>query len=420
MVQKRKLDSRLIAKHHQDAELKRKEREFAVAADTAEMNEAEEQRRKGFARAGEEEVDEEQDSFMQEAEAGSGEVEQEVEQEAVHGTKRRMTAAERKRAKKARKNGKAEARGGGGGGEGGEGEGGGEGGGSASGGGSGSMDSLEDSMGGLSKKERKAAKEADRKKHYIAHGISEHDSYVEGKYQAGENEKTADGSMAQLASLDSNVLDLMSDDAKKMQDNKRIMHWDKRKNKYVQRTVGELARGNVKHRNEAGQVVSQTKRKQAEEQGKYYAKWVKKNNRTIGENEYDASTMDGEEGEQTEGGPAVLNVAADYRGGRLAKRTSGFGMGEVNYKIGGVVANAEVEEELKDEDVMRKEAEEEQNKSDRNKGKKFMTRKGKDGKDGKKSHKFRNAAFNSKSKMIVRTKGGRGGGGQGRHKGRRK
>jgi hypothetical protein len=412
MVEKRRLDSLVIARHQHNAQLKRKERELAVQANDAEMEDAARQKAQGLGRRGgrdeEDELDEEQESFMEEAQARGGEVPEVEEAEVVHGVKRRMTAAERKRAKKARKNG----------------SGGGSGSGSGSGGGSSSdsaalaqeqEDALHQPV--QTKQERKAAKVAAQKAHYIPHGISEHDVYVEGKYQAGENEKT-EGSQ-HIASLDENILDLMSDDTKKMEENKRVMHWDRKKNKYVQRTVGELKRGNVKTRTESGQVVVQSKRQQAQEQGKYYAKWVKKNNRTIGENEYEGGATPGvvgADGDEPAGQSAVaLHLAADYRGGKLNKRASGFGMGEVSYNVGGQVPNADIEEELKDEDVMRKEADEDQKKNDRNKGRKFMKGKGTGGKTDRKGKgkggKFDSKGGKSKSKMIVRkgksTKGGR-------------
>ena len=75
--------------------------------------------------------------------------------------------------------------------------------------------------------------------------------------------------------------------------------------------------------------------------------------------------------------PGGASVAADYRGGKLRGTTGGFGLPEVRYNVGGnKVENADVDDELKSEDVMRKEAEAAALGQDRNKGKKFMIKKG--------------------------------------------
>lgn len=66
-----------------------------------------------------------------------------------------------------------------------------------------------------------------------------------------------------------------------MNEKRRVMHWDKRKRKYVQMTVGELKRGEKgerggkKQRLENGQKVKELKA------GQLYKKWQEKNHRKI-------------------------------------------------------------------------------------------------------------------------------------------
>ena len=102
--------------------------------------------------------------------------------------------------------------------------------------------------------------------------------------------------------------------------------------------------------------------------------------------------------------PGGASVAADYRGGKLRGTTGGFGLPEVRYNVGGnKVENADVDDELKSEDVMRKEAEAAALGQDRNKGKKFMIKKGESTKQQlRKKRKFRLSAAKSKSKVIMR------------------
>lgn len=93
---------------------------------------------------------------------------------------------------------------------------------------------------------------------------------IQNQLQLAENSK---GSIE--SRLEEAVLDLIPEDVREMNDKRRLMHWDKRKRKYVQITVGELKSGNKKQKTESGKKMKEHK------QGELYKKWQEKNNKRI-------------------------------------------------------------------------------------------------------------------------------------------
>ena len=124
------------------------------------------------------------------------------------------------------------------------------------------------------------------------------------------------------AQLEEAILDVNPDEAIKLNNQKRIMHWDARKKKYIKATIGDIRSGAVSRRNESGARVAKAKT------GDIYKKWQQKVNKRI------ATAGDVEEEGQS----------LDYRRGKRPK-------------IQGKTSNGHrpVRDELKNEGEIRKE-----------------------------------------------------------------
>ena len=91
------------------------------------------------------------------------------------------------------------------------------------------------------------------------------------------------GTTGLLASaLEEAMLDVNPDEAIDMMKKRRVLHWDKRHNRYVKTTLGELgerqSRGAGKIRSEAGVLVN---RKATKAVGETYAKWQRESHRRV-------------------------------------------------------------------------------------------------------------------------------------------
>jgi hypothetical protein len=199
------------------------------------------------------------------------------------------------------------------------------------------------------------------------------------------------------------------DEAVAMLDKKRVQRWDRKKKKFVQTTVGEMRRGEQKTRTESGKVLVMSAKRKAEQQGKAYAKWSFKNKQSIGQSE-NAGGTDGSEsfgtfGDSVGGGALVVDGSKmDYRRGAKKARHMAQLQGVVHKTSSRNTVNADVGDELKTEDTMRKEAMMSKHASDMNKGRKHMKALGRQsrGKGGKK--KKGNFGTKGKVKMIIRKK----------------
>ena len=105
-------------------------------------------------------------------------------------------------------------------------------------------------------------------------------SYMKDSERVTENILGSTGDHSKGASfnnarLEEAILDVNPDEALKMNAKKRIMHWDVRKKKYINTTVGELRSGDYNRRNEAGTRIQKAKT------GEIYKKWQQRQNRRV-------------------------------------------------------------------------------------------------------------------------------------------
>ena len=177
------------------------------------------------------------------------------------------------------------------------------------------------------------------------------------------------------ASLEEAILDVNPDEAVKMMNQRRIMHWDVRKKKYIKTTVGEVRSGQVLRRNEAGAKIHGMKK---EKQGEIYKKWQKKHNKSINS----SGGMEDDDGVSPEAG-------VDYRNGKKPRL--------MTQRV-----NSNVRNELKNEGEIRKE----ENRKARSRGENPVA-KTPNTKRGKGNIKGKSHGAPTRSKMIVRK--GRGG-----------
>lgn len=133
----------------------------------------------------------------------------------------------------------------------------------------------------------------------------------------GTNSKSSKEGTAFLNNrLEEAILDVNPDEAIKLNDKKRIMHWDSRKKNYIKTTIGELRGGGMNRRNECGAKVTKSKT------GDIYKKWQNKAHKRVGQQGEDEQESSGQ---------------LDYRMGKRPR------------------IHANVKDELKDESSIRKE-----------------------------------------------------------------
>jgi len=131
------------------------------------------------------------------------------------------------------------------------------------------------------------AKSSFRSEHYIEYDRqgAEIDEATERALAIGAAAETggkgASGMMA--TAFEQAMMSEDADAALKDLRKRKVMHWDKRHNRYVQTTMAELAqrkgKGAAKLRTESGALVS--KRKKAAQAGSIYEKWQKSTNRRV-------------------------------------------------------------------------------------------------------------------------------------------
>ncbi|CAM9777760.1 unnamed protein product [Phaeothamnion confervicola] len=138
--------------------------------------------------------------------------------------------------------------------------------------------------------------------------------------------------------LEAAILDVNPDEAIEMRQKQRVLHWDKRKHKYIKTSVAELAeqRGAKKIRTESGVVVRGKDAKQ--NKGELYDAWKKRSHRAVGR----LGEEEAARGPRPAGGGGGAYGRNSGGGGR-------YGPG------GGEVANANAKDELRGKAQMRKE-----------------------------------------------------------------
>jgi len=160
---------------------------------------------------------------------------------------------------------------------------------------------------------------------------------------SGEQALTEDTASAEAAAgkktfqerlMEEAMMDVQPDDTLAMQDKKRIQRWDAKKKKFVQSTVGEVRRGEVRDKRENGGIKRMTKKEQLAQRGQLYQKWQQKTHKRIGNT--------GDE----ESAPSVAANKVDYRGGKARHHATGFGYAESTAQPR-TIENASMEGELK-------------------------------------------------------------------------
>ncbi|CAM9691621.1 unnamed protein product [Chrysoparadoxa australica] len=110
-----------------------------------------------------------------------------------------------------------------------------------------------------------------KKAHYIGYGQTAQEALVEEAMQPRSSERSSQGFTGDR--LEEAMLDVNPDEALDMQKKQKLLHWDKKKKKFIQTTRAELSAGKGKGRNETS--------KQKGRQGDLYKKWKAKSNREI-------------------------------------------------------------------------------------------------------------------------------------------
>ncbi|OQR83125.1 DEAD/DEAH box RNA helicase [Achlya hypogyna] len=152
----------------------------------------------------------------------------------------------------------------------------------------------------------KEGKQFQDEENYIGY-IKDHDLAKEEALSRG-----ADGGRGNAfaqARLEDAMLDVNPDEAVAMNNKRRLLHWDARKKKYIKTTVGELKNGTLKKRNDGTQLS--TKKQKV---GETYKKWQQKQHKRtniIGAEEDDAPTrkLDYRNGKKPVGMPRVNKYA---------------------------------------------------------------------------------------------------------------
>ena len=196
------------------------------------------------------------------------------------------------------------------------------------------------------------------------------------------------------------MMDIQPDETMAMQDKKRIQRWDAKKKKFVQSTVGEVRRGEVREKRENGGIKRMTKKEQLAQRGQLYQKWQQKTHKRIGNSGEEEST------------PTVVANKVDMRGGRARHHLTGFGYAETAAPSR-IVENAAVENELKSHDAIVKDQREKAFEQEKLKGKhadssklRDLKKKKKTGLRGKGNIKGKYHGAKGNSLMIIR-KGGK-------------
>lgn len=204
------------------------------------------------------------------------------------------------------------------------------------------------------------------------------DNYIgymkEGDYVTEEFlSKGADGgsNVFQDARMEEAVLDVNPDETAAMNKQRRVLHWDTRKKKFVKTAVSEItATGAIKRRNESGAVI-----KKKAMAGELYKKWQQKSHKRV--------FTGGEEGDDDGDGGKKL----DYRHGKKPRLM-------VNKNS----VNKHVKDELLSENKIRKE----EIRKARSRGGKGAPPAKKYTKRGKGNIRGKTHGAPSRSKMIVR------------------